>query len=33
MKQRILVFAYTVAACRLQIIGADTCTALGKIDA
>lgn len=33
MKQRISVFAYTIAACWLQTIGADTCAAHGKIDA
>lgn len=33
MKQRIPVFAYTIAACRLQTIGADTCTTYEKIDA
>ena len=33
MKQRIPVFAYTIAACRLQTIGADTYTTHRKIDA
>lgn len=33
MKQRIPVFAYTIAACRLQTIAADTYTTHVKIDA
>ena len=33
MKQRIPIFAYTIAACRLQTIGADTYTTNKKIDA
>ena len=33
MKQQIPVFAYTIAACRLQTIGADTYTTRTKIDA
>ena len=33
MKQRIPVFAYTIAVCRLQAIKADTCTTRKKIDA
>lgn len=33
MKQRIPVFAYTIAAYRLQTIGADTYTTHGKIHA
>lgn len=33
MKQQIPVFAYTISACRLQIIGADTYTTRIKIDA
>nr|DAX81476.1 MAG TPA: hypothetical protein [Caudoviricetes sp.] len=33
MKKQIPVFAYTIAACRLQTIGADAYTTHGKIDA
>ena len=33
MKQRIPVFAYTIATCQLQTIGADTYTTHEKIDA
>lgn len=33
MKQRIPVFAYTIAACRLQNLGMDTYTNHIKIDA
>ena len=33
MKQQIPVFAYAIAACRLQTIGADTYTTRVKIDA
>lgn len=33
MKQRILVFAYTVAACRLQVIGVEVYTTRVKIRA
>nr|DAM51949.1 MAG TPA: hypothetical protein [Caudoviricetes sp.] len=33
MKQQIPVFAYTIAACRLQTIGADTYTTRAKIGA
>ena len=33
MKQQIPVFAYTIAACRLQTIGADNYTTHGKINA
>ena len=33
MKQQIPVFAYTIAACRLQTIGTGTYTTYRKIDA
>lgn len=33
MKKQIPVFAYTIAACRLQNIGADAYTTRAKIDA
>ena len=33
MKQQIPVFAYTIAACRLQTLGVDTYTTHRKIDA
>ena len=33
MKQRMPVFAYTIAVCRIQTIGADTYTTRIKIDA
>ena len=33
MKKQIPVFAHTIAACRLQTLGADTYTTRTKIDA